>query len=53
MMLKTSALALLSFTAVVSAHYRIQYPEPRGTYESEAQLTFCGKYNRIPVHSIY
>ncbi|PAV22302.1 hypothetical protein PNOK_0225900 [Pyrrhoderma noxium] len=37
-------MALLSFIAMVSAHYRIQYPEPRGTYESEAQLTFCDGY---------
>lgn len=44
MLLKKSALILLSFAIAASAHYQIKYPEPRGTYGSEAQLTFCDGY---------
>ncbi|CAL1696521.1 unnamed protein product [Somion occarium] len=41
----TSLVFLSGLSTLVSAHFRLQYPEPRGVFVADQEPTFCDGYN--------
>jgi len=41
----TAALIFSGLAAVVSAHFQLQYPAPRGPFVEDSEPTFCDGYN--------
>ncbi|KAF8226057.1 hypothetical protein L208DRAFT_388985 [Tricholoma matsutake] len=40
-----SIISLLSFAAIASAHFQLQFPPPRGPFTAANEPTFCDGYN--------
>ena len=47
MRLQFSAAVLLSLTALASAHFQLQFPEPRGVFVEKQEPTFCGMFSGL------
>lgn len=49
-----SIISLLSFAAIASAHFQLQFPPPRGPFTAANEPTFCGVFrcwwNNYPAH---
>lgn len=40
--------ALLAFVGLVSAHFHLEYPPPRGDFVEDNEPNFCGTYINFP-----
>lgn len=39
----TSPLVLAAFTTLASAHFTLDYPQARGTFDEDTEGQYCGK----------
>jgi len=49
-----SVVLATAFAAVANAHFRLQYPLPRGLFVADMEPTFCGGYpNAVPNRTVF
>ncbi len=36
------------FASVASAHFQLQFPDPRGAFNEDNEPTFCGMFTALP-----
>lgn len=51
--MRFTSLAFLScLSTFASAHFKLQYPEPRGVFVADNEVNFCGMHSLLSVYLV-